>query len=30
MNYYMPEQVYKGKTDKLKERLGWLQGGAYS
>lgn len=30
MNYHMPEHVYKGKSDKLKERLGWLQGGAYS
>lgn len=30
MNYNMPEHVYKGKSDKLKERLGWLQGGAYS
>ena len=30
MNYNMPEHVYKGKSDKVKERLGWLQGGAYS
>ena len=30
MNYHMPEHVYKNKSDKLKERLGWLQGGAYS
>jgi len=30
MNYHMPEHIYKNKSDKLKERLGWLQGGAYS
>ncbi len=30
MNYHMPENVYKNKSEKLKERLGWLQGGAYS
>ena len=30
MNYQMPEHVYIGKSDKLKERMGFLQGGAYS
>lgn len=30
MDYKMPEHVYKGRSDKLKERMGFLQGGAYS
>lgn len=30
MNYTMPEHIYKNKSDKFKEKLGWLQGGAYS
>lgn len=30
MNYLMPTHVYANKSDKIKERLGWLQGGAYS
>jgi len=30
MNYHMPSSVYEGRSDKLKERLGFLQGGAYS
>jgi ectoine hydroxylase-related dioxygenase (phytanoyl-CoA dioxygenase family) len=30
MNYHMPEHVYKNKPDSIKERFGWLQGGAYS
>jgi ectoine hydroxylase-related dioxygenase (phytanoyl-CoA dioxygenase family) len=30
MNYKMPEHVTRNKTDKEKERLGFLQGGAYS
>jgi ectoine hydroxylase-related dioxygenase (phytanoyl-CoA dioxygenase family) len=30
MNYNMPEHVYNNKSEKVKERLGWLAGGAYS
>lgn len=30
MNYTMPSHVYSSKSDKVKERFGWLQGGAYS
>ncbi len=30
MNYNMPAHVYAGRSDLLKERMGWLQGGAYS
>ena len=30
MDYKMPEHVYKGRSDKLKERMGFLQGGAFS
>ena len=30
MNYVMPEKVYKDRSNKLKERMGFLQGGAYS
>ena len=30
MNYQMPKNVYEGRSDKLKERIGFLQGGAYS
>ena len=30
MDYQMPSHVYQGRTDKLKERMGFLQGGAYS
>lgn len=30
MNYNMPLHVYFNKSDKIRERLGWLQGGAYS
>ena len=30
MNYNMPANVYEGRSDKLKERMGFLQGGAYS
>lgn len=30
MDYQMPVHVYKGRSDKLKERMGFLQGGAYS
>lgn len=30
MNYNMPPHVYQGRSDKLKERIGFLQGGAYS
>jgi len=30
MNYIMPNHVYEGRSDKLKERMGFLQGGAYS
>ena len=30
MNYNMPSHVYEGRSDKLKERMGFLQGGAYS
>ncbi len=30
MNYQMPSQVYEGRSEKLKERMGFLQGGAYS
>lgn len=30
MNYQMPSHVYEGRSDKLKERMGFLQGGAYS
>jgi ectoine hydroxylase-related dioxygenase (phytanoyl-CoA dioxygenase family) len=30
MDYQMPQHVYKGRSDKLKERMGFLQGGAYS
>lgn len=30
MNYLMPEHVYEGRSQKLVERMGFLQGGAYS
>jgi ectoine hydroxylase-related dioxygenase (phytanoyl-CoA dioxygenase family) len=30
MNYQMPEHVLKGRSDILKQRLGFLEGGAYS
>lgn len=30
MNYQMPLSIYEGRSDKLKERMGFLQGGAYS
>lgn len=30
MNYHMPEHVCKNKSEKFKEKMGWLQGGAYS
>lgn len=30
MNYVMPSHVYEGRSEKLKERLGFLKGGAYS
>ncbi len=30
MNYNMPAHVCAGRSDLLKERMGWLQGGAYS
>ncbi len=30
MNYMMPAHVTAGRSELLKERLGWLQGGAYS
>ena len=30
MDYVMPEEVYEGRSNKLKERMGFLQGGAYS
>jgi hypothetical protein len=30
MNYKMPEHVYNGRGQKLLDRLGFLQGGAYS
>ena len=30
MNYNMPTHVYLNKSDKVKERFGFLQGGAYS
>jgi ectoine hydroxylase-related dioxygenase (phytanoyl-CoA dioxygenase family) len=30
MNYQMPQHVYQGRSEKLKERMGFLQGGAYS
>lgn len=30
MDYQMPLNVYQGRSDKLKERMGFLQGGAYS
>jgi ectoine hydroxylase-related dioxygenase (phytanoyl-CoA dioxygenase family) len=30
MNYQMPPHVTAGRSELLKERLGWLQGGAYS
>lgn len=30
MDYQMPSHVYQGRSDKLKERMGYLQGGAYS
>lgn len=30
MNYHMPKHVYENKSEKIKQRLGFLQGGAYS
>lgn len=30
MNYQMPEEVYSNKSDEFKEKMGWLEGGAYS
>lgn len=30
MDYHMPPHVYENRSEKLKERLGFLQGGAYS
>lgn len=30
MNYQMPEHVTEGRSDILKQRMGFLQGGAYS
>lgn len=30
MNYHMPDHVTRNKSDKIKERFGFLQGGAYS
>ncbi len=30
MNYNMPAHVCAGRSELLKERMGWLQGGAYS
>jgi ectoine hydroxylase-related dioxygenase (phytanoyl-CoA dioxygenase family) len=30
MNYVMPDHVLKNRSDKTKERFGFLQGGAYS
>jgi ectoine hydroxylase-related dioxygenase (phytanoyl-CoA dioxygenase family) len=30
MNYHMPDHVTRNKSDKVKERFGFLQGGAYS
>ncbi len=30
MDYKMPPHVYENRSDQLKERLGFLQGGAYS
>ena len=30
MDYQMPTHVYKGRSDILKQRMGFLQGGAYS
>jgi len=30
MNYTMPEHVCEGRSELLKERMGWLQGGAFS
>lgn len=30
MNYQMPEHVLRDRSDKAKERLGFLEGGAYS
>jgi ectoine hydroxylase-related dioxygenase (phytanoyl-CoA dioxygenase family) len=30
MNYHMPEHVYENRSDALKEKMGFLQGGAYS
>ena len=30
MNYQMPSHVYQGRSDVLKTRMGFLQGGAYS
>lgn len=30
MDYTMPKHVYESRSEKLKERMGFLQGGAYS
>jgi ectoine hydroxylase-related dioxygenase (phytanoyl-CoA dioxygenase family) len=30
MNYQMPEHVYSGRSEPLKARMGFLEGGAYS
>lgn len=30
MDYNMPPHVYQGRSDQLRERMGFLQGGAYS
>ena len=30
MNYQMPPHVYESRSEQLKERMGFLQGGAYS
>ena len=30
MNYQMPDRIWKNKSEKVKRRLGFLQGGAYS
>ena len=30
MDYQMPSHVYRGRSDILKQRMGFLQGGAYS